>query len=55
MDKSLGDVLDHLDALGVAENTLVFFLGDNDGMVTDAVETGASARERDVCAFSRDS
>lgn len=29
MDKSLGDVLDHLDALGVAENTLVFFLGDN--------------------------
>jgi arylsulfatase A-like enzyme len=29
MDKSLGDLLDHLDALGVAENTLVFFLGDN--------------------------
>jgi arylsulfatase A-like enzyme len=29
MDKSLGDVLDHLDSLGVAENTLVFFLGDN--------------------------
>jgi arylsulfatase A-like enzyme len=29
MDKSLGDVLDHLDALGVADNTLVFFLGDN--------------------------
>ena len=29
MDKSLGDVLDHLDALGVAENTLIFFLGDN--------------------------
>ena len=29
MDKSLGDVLDHLDALGVAENTIVFFLGDN--------------------------
>jgi arylsulfatase A-like enzyme len=29
MDKSLGDVLDHLDALGVAEHTLVFFLGDN--------------------------
>jgi len=32
-----------------------FFLGDNDGMVTDAAETGASARERDVRAFSRDS
>lgn len=29
MDKSLGDVLDHLNVLGVAENTLVFFLGDN--------------------------
>ena len=29
MDKSLGDLLDHLDALGVAKNTLVFFLGDN--------------------------
>jgi arylsulfatase A-like enzyme len=29
MDKSLGDVLDQLDTLGVAENTLVFFLGDN--------------------------
>jgi len=29
MDKSLGDILDHLEELGVAENTLVFFLGDN--------------------------
>lgn len=29
MDKSLGDLLDGLDSLGVAENTLVFFLGDN--------------------------
>lgn len=29
MDKSLGDVLDHLEALGVAEDTLVIFLGDN--------------------------
>lgn len=29
MDKSLGDVLDHLEKLGVAENTLVIFLGDN--------------------------
>ena len=29
MDKSLGDILDHLDTLGVAENTLVFLLGDN--------------------------
>ncbi|GAA5506343.1 sulfatase-like hydrolase/transferase [Novipirellula caenicola] len=29
MDKSLGDMLDHLEELGVAENTLVLFLGDN--------------------------
>jgi arylsulfatase A-like enzyme len=29
MDKSLGNLLDHLDALGVANNTLIFFLGDN--------------------------
>ncbi len=29
MDKSLGDILDHIDKLGVAENTLIFFLGDN--------------------------
>ena len=29
IDKSLGDILDHLDKLGVAENTIVFFLGDN--------------------------
>ena len=29
MDKSLGDLLDHLDKLGVAENTLVIFMGDN--------------------------
>ncbi len=29
MDKSLGDMLDLLDELGVAENTLIFFLGDN--------------------------
>jgi arylsulfatase A-like enzyme len=29
MDKSLGDVLDQLEKLGVAENTLVIFLGDN--------------------------
>ena len=29
MDRSLGQILDHLDKLGVAENTLVLFLGDN--------------------------
>jgi len=29
MDQSLGDILDQLDAAGVADNTLVLFLGDN--------------------------
>ncbi|MGA0039525.1 MAG: sulfatase [Pirellulales bacterium] len=29
MDASLGDLLDHLQALGVAEETLILFLGDN--------------------------
>jgi len=29
MDKSLGDMLDHFEELGVANNTLVLFLGDN--------------------------
>ncbi|MEO0416027.1 MAG: sulfatase [Verrucomicrobiota bacterium] len=29
MDKSLGDMLDHFEALGIAEDTLIIFLGDN--------------------------
>jgi arylsulfatase A-like enzyme len=29
MDKSLGDLLDHLESRGIAEDTLIFFLGDN--------------------------
>jgi arylsulfatase A-like enzyme len=29
MDASLGAILDHLESLGIAENTLVLFLGDN--------------------------
>ena len=29
MDKSLGDVIDHLTELGVAQDTLIIFLGDN--------------------------
>lgn len=29
MDKSLGDLMDHLEQLGVAENTLILMLGDN--------------------------
>lgn len=31
MDKSLGDLLNKLEELGVAENTLILFLGDNGG------------------------
>ena len=31
MDKSLGDLLEKLEELGVAENTLILFLGDNGG------------------------
>ena len=31
MDKSLGDLMDKLEELGVAENTLILFLGDNGG------------------------
>ena len=29
MDKSLGDIMDKLEVLGIAENTLIIFLGDN--------------------------
>jgi len=29
MDRSLGDILDHLEALGIADETLILFLGDN--------------------------
>nr|MDA3873144.1 sulfatase-like hydrolase/transferase [Kiritimatiellia bacterium] len=31
MDKSLGDLLTHLETLGVAENTLILFMSDNGG------------------------
>ncbi|TPN84407.1 sulfatase-like hydrolase/transferase [Aquimarina algicola] len=29
MDTSLGDILNHLETLGIADNTLIFFMGDN--------------------------
>ncbi|MGB0581274.1 MAG: sulfatase-like hydrolase/transferase, partial [Limisphaerales bacterium] len=29
MDKSLGDLMDHVEARGIANNTVIFFLGDN--------------------------
>lgn len=45
MDKSLGDLLDKLEELGVAENTLVIFLGDNggDAPLGGAADYGSSA------------
>ncbi len=43
MDQSLGQVLDHLDSLGVAENTLVFFLGDNGSDAPRKDEHGISS------------
>ena len=45
VDKSLGDILDHLEAMGVAENTLVVFLGDNgsDAPLGDGQDIGSSA------------
>ncbi|MEN3939717.1 sulfatase [Prosthecobacter sp. SYSU 5D2] len=45
MDKSLGDLLDHLDKLGVAEDTLIFFLGDNgsDAPLGDQHEVACAA------------
>lgn len=45
MDKSLGDLLDHLHTLGVAENTLIFFLGDNgsDAPLGDPHEVACAA------------
>ena len=45
MDKSLGDLLDHLEAIGVAQNTFVIFLGDNgtDAPIGDAHEISCAA------------
>ena len=45
MDKSLGDMLDQLDELGIANNTLVIFLGDNgsDAPLGDAHSVSSSA------------
>lgn len=50
MDKSLGDLMDHLQARGVAENTLILFLGDNGGDAplagTDDISSSAPLRGR---------
>ena len=50
IDKSLGDLMDHLGAKGVAENTLIIFLGDNGGDAplagTDDISSSAPLRGR---------
>lgn len=45
MDKSLGDLMDHLETLNVAQNTMILFLGDNggDAPMGDAHQYGSSA------------
>lgn len=45
MDKSLGDLMDHLEARGIAENTLIIFMGDNgsDGPFGGADNIASSA------------
>ncbi|MCB1063007.1 MAG: sulfatase-like hydrolase/transferase [Verrucomicrobiae bacterium] len=45
MDKSLGDMLDYFEEIGVAENTLIFFLGDNgsDAPLGDQHEVACAA------------
>ncbi len=55
MDKSLGDLMDELEKLGVAENTLILFLGDNgsDAPLGNAKEHTSSAplRGKKATAF----
>ncbi len=50
MDKSLGDLMDHLEENGAAENTLIIFLGDNGGDApvpdVDAIDASAPLRGR---------
>ena len=45
MDKSLGDMMDHFEEIGIAENTLIIFLGDNgsDAPLGDQHEVACSA------------
>lgn len=45
MDRSMGDLMDHLEKLNVAENTLILFLGDNgsDGPLGDPHQVACAA------------
>lgn len=40
MDKSLGDIMDHVIERGIAENTLIIFLGDNGSDAPTTMEKG---------------
>lgn len=50
MDKSLGDLMHHLEAKGIAKNTLIIFLGDNGGDAplagVDEISSSAPLRGR---------
>ena len=50
IDKSLGDLMDHLEGKGLAENTLIIFVGDNGGDAplagTDDISSSAPLRGR---------
>lgn len=50
MDKSLGDLMDHLEEKGIADNTLILFLGDNGSDAPlgnhDAIASSAPLRGR---------
>ena len=43
MDKSLGDLMDHIEAKGIAENTVFIFLGDNGGDCPSAKLDGVNS------------
>jgi len=54
MDKSLGDILNQIQEMGIAENTLIFFLGDNGGDCPGGLEnisTNAPLRGRKGSKF----
>eukprot|EP00004_Rigifila_ramosa_P012885 TRINITY_DN2833_c0_g1_i1.p1 TRINITY_DN2833_c0_g1~~TRINITY_DN2833_c0_g1_i1.p1 ORF type:complete len:475 (-),score=107.43 TRINITY_DN2833_c0_g1_i1:86-1510(-) len=47
VDSSVGEILDELSALGVADNTLVFFTSDNGPWLTQGINGGSAGLFRD--------